>query len=134
MQARSMKRRTASYCPSAGRRSVPKAKNISGSGAEREGTGQTNSPAVPSASRLVTNVVRPEHARIKAAVRCAQASTTCSQLSRTSRSLRGLRESERVSESERPDASRKPSAPATLCGTSAGSVSAASSTTQTPSG
>ena len=72
-------------------------------------------------------------ARSRASARRAQASSRCSQLSSTSSRCLGRRASARVASNGRPGSSRTPRAPATAWGTSAGSGSAARSTSHTPS-
>jgi hypothetical protein len=86
-------------------------------------------------SRLVWDTLQflREQARSKASARTAQASTTCSQLSRTKRISRSLRSSAIASVGERPGISRMLRTLATAWGTSQGSETGASSTHYTPS-
>ena len=104
------------------------------SGKESDGTRHTTSPPVRSASRLVARTRSPGHEESNPSARRAAASTTCSQLSRTSKSLFDRRWLASVSASGRPGCSRTPSAAAVAWGASSGSGSRASSTIQAPSG
>ncbi len=126
--ARSTKRRAASDCAMSSAVSA-----CAGSGSESGGTAHTISPGAPSASWLVASILTDGQARSSSVASSAQASTTCSQLSKTISVRRAWRYSTSASVSGRPDSSRTRSAEATVWGTSAGSASVASSTNQTPS-
>ena len=106
----------------------------SASGSASEGTRNTCSPPMPSASRLLASIFTCGQARKRASASCAQASSRCSQLSNRSSACRSFRCSASVCVIGLPGTSFTPSAVATVCGTSFGSASGASSASQPPSG
>ena len=135
--ARSTNRRTAAERarPSAsGAASGGAPASPAAAGTGREGTRHAVSPAMPSASRLVARRRTCGQARSRASASRAQASSRCSQLSSTSSTRFGLSASASVASRERPGSSRTPTAAATAWGTRAGSASAPSSASHTPSG
>ncbi len=96
----------------------------------RRGTVTTRSSVRPSLSRDVASTVTSGHAMSTAAASCAAASTTCSQLSRTSRAPRDLRLSVMLRTRSAPWRSVTPRTSATARGTSEGDRIVASSTSQ----
>lgn len=103
-------------------------------GLARGGTGHTPLPSTPSSSRLVANTWRRGHARSRSWARRAQASTRYSQWSRIS-SARWRRSAAESVERRGPGPESATSSVAATAGaTAAGSVVAARSTSQTPSG
>src|ERR1700682_1218825 len=99
-----------------------------------EGTGHTCSWAIPSPSRLVDRTLTVADCVMTASTRSATASSTCSQLSITNSRIRPSSAAATDSLTVLPGCWLMPSTAATASGTAAGSVTAASSKTQTPSG
>ena len=93
----------------------------------RADRGRTASPTTLSGSRLVAKTCTPGAAWISRWTRSAQASTTCSQLSRTSKTRRSRRWSARTSVADRIGSGLRPTAPATCSATRPASASDASS-------
>ena len=99
-----------------------------------EGTGHSCSSATRTPSRLVARIFTvAERARI-ASIRSAAASRTCSQLSNTNSRTLPSNAAATLSATLFPGCWVMPKTAATASGTAAGSVTAASSKTQTPSG
>jgi hypothetical protein len=105
-----------------------------GSGTDRGGTVSVASPKMPCSWRLVARTRSKGQARSSVSVSSAHASTRCSQLSSTSSRCLSAKCSDSVVTAHRADWSRRPSRSATVCASSAGSLSSASSTRYTPSG
>ena len=99
-----------------------------------EGTGQSCSSATRTPSRLVARIVTVAERARMASMRSAAASSTCSQLSNTSSRIRPSSAAATLSLTVLPGCWVMPSTAATASGTAAGSVTAASSKSQTPSG
>ncbi len=102
-------------------------------GSARGGTGSRCSPWSRSGARLAASTCNPGQAARRSPI-CAVAGSTCSQLSRTSRSRSGRRYAASATGSERSLLSRTPSACPMADSTNAGSRTGARSTTHTPSG
>jgi hypothetical protein len=112
-----------------------------GSGRPSGGTGHRASPRIPSGSRLVASTRSLGQRPSRLSTSRAAASITCSQLSSTSSvwvadsaSTRRLIASRGMAGGSSNPTSRRPSALVTACGTSPGSVTAASSTSHAPPG
>src|SRR5512135_2886872 len=93
-----------------------------GWGRDKEGTRQTVSPGMASASRLVVNISKDSHESSKDTASWAQAATRCSQLSSTSKVRVEQRAFVNVSIQGTFGTSTNPSALATAWGTRAGSA------------
>ena len=102
--------------------------------ASRERTGRTCSSGTPSPSRLVARIFTVADWARMASIRSAAASSTCSQLSSTNSRTRPSNAPATDSLTLLPGCWMMPNTAATASGTAAGSVTAASSKTQTPSG
>ena len=100
----------------------------------RGGTCHTLSPATPIASRLVARIRRLKHVFSSASASLAQASSRCSQLSKTRRRRLERRRSTRVSINARLGCSGMRRALAVSWVTKSASDAGANSTSQTPSG
>jgi hypothetical protein len=105
-----------------------------GGGRSSGGTGSTCSPATDSGSRLVATTRTPGAARSTSSTTRAAASSRCSQLSSTSSSCLSRRYDRSNATGSVAVWSRRPSAASTALGTSAGSRTSASSTSQVPAG
>ena len=123
--ARSANSRIAAYSPGAAARSL--------SGSPSPGTGQVTSPETLSGSRLVARIPTFGQALNSPWESSAHAPSRCSQLSSTTSSRAAPTRFPNASISD-PTSWRRPSVTATDFATSAGSASAASSTSHTPSG
>ena len=99
-----------------------------------DGTGHACSSATPSPSRLVATIRTVADCARMASIRSATASSTCSQLSKTSSRTRPSSAAATDSLTVLPACWVMPNIAATASGTAAGSVTVASSKTHTPSG
>ena len=100
----------------------------------KERTGHSCSSTTPSPSRLVAIIRTVEDCRRMASIRSAAASRMCSQLSNTSNRTRPSSAAATDSLTLLPGCWMMPRIAATASGTAAGSVTAASSKSHTPSG
>jgi hypothetical protein len=105
----------------------------SGAGTGSGGTANSNSPGTRSACRLVASTRSSGAARNTASTSMAESVRRCSQLSRTSSICWWRRCSMRIVIGARAEASGMRRALTTVCGSSAGSRRAASSTSHVPS-
>src|SRR3954451_21542964 len=116
------------------RRALDLNNSIASSASDNDGTLQLTSPGTNSGSRLVARTATLGQVANMAVTSSALASSKCSQLSSTSSIWRSRTNRSNVSVIERPGWSGKPSARATVTGTTSGWVIGARSAYQTPSG
>lgn len=117
-----------------GRRCLARSKNsLWASSAASASSRQTVSPGTPSSSREVVSIRSLLHDASSRAARSAQASRTCSQLSRTMSTSRSARWAHNASSAATPVALRTPSTLAVSVATSGAFAIDVRSTIQTPS-